>query len=422
MLFTFLLFCVNIDKLMGDIMSEEATIDYLSSEQDLVIVREQVRKCLETSFVFDFESSKELSNIIFDAKAFLYLNPTEDARLNELIVPGDAFLTVLGSGDFLIDSVYHGADCICTFDINDNQYYVASLKLKALQLLGYEDYYNFFSNPYSEKYLSTDIYERIKRISHNNPQLYAFWDEVILQVMRDRRRMNDELEKLGLSSNKNILVAELFWLGFTSIEQLSEEFLDEILCEIDSTYEGVHSFETIMGVEGIRNFNNYLYGSDNYYRTRDRLSEGNISFVASDIAQLKINLEHSGYLSSSDYNRFASIYLSNIPEYIGGKKFAYIVEEQLMPLLQEGGVIAYCCQGTSPDILTMSREKLNDLKNGAQGIRNDYDALLLYEKINAAEGVSQLSSKYDIDFLVGNTVDSSNGFEDVDTLVYVKKN
>ena len=108
----------------GDIiMVKEIKINLIGSklEKPLAVKKRASRcvqgKCRITSL------SDNLSKQMFDDAPTLYLNPTEKMILSDVIETSDPVATVLGSGDFAIESSFHNVNEILTFDINSNQYY-----------------------------------------------------------------------------------------------------------------------------------------------------------------------------------------------------------------------------------------------------------------------------------------------------------
>ena len=109
------------------------------------------------------KKSVNMCGDLFDSGKVFYLNPTEELRMGDIVKPGRKTATVLGSGDFAMDSIYHGVSDITCFDINKYQYYIAALKLKALQNMSYDEYCNFFSDSrYDSKLLNPIIYDKLK--------------------------------------------------------------------------------------------------------------------------------------------------------------------------------------------------------------------------------------------------------------------
>ena len=112
----------------------------------------------------DFFDGNKFSEKIFDDSRVIYANPTEKLMIGDFVKEGDKFATVLSSGDFALDGVFHGAKEIATFDINKNQFLMAELKTKGVQKLSYDDFVAFFSDVSSDGYLSSEIYRKVNHL------------------------------------------------------------------------------------------------------------------------------------------------------------------------------------------------------------------------------------------------------------------
>ena len=121
---------------------------------------------------------------------------------------------------------------------------------------------------------------------------------------------------------------------------------------------------------------------------------------------------------NSDFKGFQSIYLSNIPEYMSGKFFRSVIDNELMELLSDDGVIVYCCQGLSPKSL---KDGVKVSEDEFEDFFMDRDVISKTQQKNNIDGYSLLKKKYDVSVDEVPSMSMSNGFEDKDTFVYVKK-
>lgn len=403
-------------------MLKESIIKRLDSEESVDEITTRLNDSLDCEVALNEEEKNQTKEIekLFSSGAIMYLNPTEIAPINDIAVPGDDFLTVLSSGDFLIDLAFHGAHRVLSFDINKNQYYVAQLKLKALQNINYRDYEDFFSEPFKDTFLSDKIYNKIKDGSLDD-NLYTFWDLLIERVREDREIMNEELLSLGLPINRDELLNKLYDYGYYYRDGISERTLNYILYELDEDYDYITVFNHIMGLKGYKSIDSYRRSEKDYNKARNKVGRSEFDFIESDLALVKSKLDESLYTTSSDYDRFRGIYLSNIPEYLEGEEFFRIVDDDLIPLLKEDGVICYCCQGMNPYRLCMSEDRLNFYKNALESpklVKEDF--LMIRKVINNVEAYKRLREKYKLEFVVDSALDP-HGFDLEDTFVYVKK-
>ena len=274
-------------------------------------VREQAKKCLNRKVVLN-DPTTDLSKQLFEDAPILYLNPTEKMHISNLVDENSKFLTVLGSGDFAIDASFHGASEVLAFDINRNQYYPAALKVKGLQHMNYDEYWKFFSDVESSDYLSSELYNKLKRVSKNDNLLYAFFDEIIAQKEMDSHRLKQALRKYGIDMEMLNQIGS--FLGMNS--EMNEVELDMVLNRMNLGYAGSSVYRTISGLAGFKTKGTYLENEDSYKEAQEKIKKTKLSFTKTDLTRLKSNLEAAG-----KRDKFNSIYLSNVPEYIDGTLF-----------------------------------------------------------------------------------------------------
>jgi len=387
-------------------MVKENKINWFGgSVEKPVIIQKQAAKCIQGRTRLS-SLQEDLPRQLFEDAPTLYLNPTEKMIISDLVSGSEPVATVLGSGDFAIDASMHGARDILTFDINSNQYYVAALKLKALQNLSYEDFWNFFSNLESKDWLSSVIYEKLKSCAEKDLGLYAFFDELMTQRIKEDKRRERIISDLRLFNMR--------------LPDVCDVMLDEYLSRMLPNYEISSVFRTISGMGGEKQVGTYLKDEQSYHCAKTAIAETNISFVKADLIRLKSVLERLKKFDLADA-RFQSIYLSNVPEFINGEIFAKTVSEQLMSLLNVGGRIAYCCQGTSIDFLNMNDNLLNNLKNQLSVASPVYKNLSAQQLLNVVEGLRLIKENFDVEFSEVPTLCNDNGICDKDTYVYIKK-
>ena len=358
------------------------------------------------------------------------LNPTEALKMKEYVREGDSVGTVLGSGDFFIDALHCGARNIVTFDINKLQYPIALLKLNALQVLGYDDFFSFFSDVDSDQFLSPDVYKKI-RIIAKNPLLSSFWDTFMKQRVDDLKRLNgnqtykffkfyrDMLESGELTQEMMSMINDSEMM--CSIEHINEVYFDAAMKEIDPAYVPLKTTNVLRGEGGKKIDESYLESAEQYSLAVQNSKVARISYVKSNISALMANLSRCGY-TRGNFNGFNVIYLSNIPEYMPGETFAKTISEQLMPLLRDDGSIIYCCQGV--DIPKLTTTKIDDFKKVRAKICSDRAGRDIFNDINEVndiEAYQLLRSQYDISFEREKGFCPGNGNDDVDTFVRVMR-
>lgn len=382
-------------------------------------------------------NSTNLSEKLFQDASGIYLNPTEELVMKDVVKKDSVCATVLSSGDFALDSIFNGAREVITFDINENQLYSASLKLAAIQNVGYEDYYNFLANSCCDSFLSNDIYSFIKEKSNDESFVFEFFDIIINQrkkecdYFKSYLKNKPEIELLWkikiMQESDNV---KLRMLAKKVIKRLNINFpemvgqfeFDLLVSLLDHNYKASNVFKCIYGLMGIKTPGSYIENERSYRKTCDSIQESNIKFIKSDLSKLLNNLKDSGYLDNN-FGGFQSLYLSNIPEYLSGSVFAKIVDSQLMPLLKDDGVIVYCCQGVDKDRLNVSPQEFNFMRMRAR-IINDNPWMNPYtyvKEINDIQGYSYLKGKYKVSIVERDSLSPANGNDNKDSFVYVKK-
>ena len=111
------------------------------------------------------DKANDFSKNYFEHNPHFYINPTEKLCMQALVGQGDKVATVLGSGDFALDAVYQGASRVDTFDINEYQEALASIKIASAGLMSYQDYMSFYSDPLSAKYLEPFLFKKVQKLN-----------------------------------------------------------------------------------------------------------------------------------------------------------------------------------------------------------------------------------------------------------------
>ena len=401
-------------------MTKETKIELIGSgfkRQKPNEIRLDANNCIkgyvDIKGIFD---SQNLSEKMFRDAPTLYLNPTEILYLSDIIVPNERFATVLSSGDFAIEGSFHGARDILTFDINKYQYYIAALKLKALQNMSYDDYIAFLGNSRSESYLSSYFFDMLKETSENDYSLYAFISEIIKH--HEMEKVYRKFVIFGLKGGIPELGPIIAGKGPVEI--------DYVLSTLFQDYKRSDVFRTISGMDADRLPGSYLENEDSYRNAQESIKETNIKHAKVDLSNLKDYLDKSKYTKDPDFKGFSGIYLSNIPEYINGEKFSDIVKNQLMPLLKDDGVIQYCIQGLDPQLLTEIK-LLDDVPYSGE-IKDPKtlgEILQYYQTKNATDGLHILKSLYKTDLIAEKSLahEHNDSFilSNKDTFVRIRK-
>ena len=338
----------------------------------------------------------QLSTILFKDRNQFYFNPTEELSMGNYVNKGSSVLTVLSSGDFPLDSIYHGAKDIITFDINKYQYYIAMLKYLAITKLSYEEYYSFFCDISSNDYLSLKIYKKIISGNKKNPVL-TFWDTFMTQ--RD-------LDMQNIRNNTQYLLAKY----------LSQDTLTPAMFDYNRKINDLPitaTTELILSENGEKTPNSFLENEASYNLTKREIEKSETSFIKSDLIDLKNNLINA---KNFPLPYFDTIYLSNIQEYLNPTVFKQAIDEQLMPMLKPDGSIVFCCQGITADTLAItSQDKAMAMRRKVLYTYNDLSSLVSSNDILAYQML--IASNYDVS--TTSLLSLTQNYED--TIVQLKK-
>jgi hypothetical protein len=188
------------------------------------------------------------------SKIYPFTTENLSGYFNQLDFKDKKVLTVTGSGDHALNAILLGASEVHTFDINRYAKYHLNLKKAAIEVLDYGKFLSFF-HVFKGSNLNKETYFKLRDILDDESKL--FWDSLLTQF-----------------SNYQIRQA-LFRFG-------------DVYCQ------------------KANNVNNYL-NEEQYYELQKKINSFNISFIESDILDLKAKIDNVKY---------DLILLSNISDYI----------------------------------------------------------------------------------------------------------
>lgn len=216
----------------------------------------------------------------FHSESFIYKKTNE--KLNEfidLLLNKDKVLSVIGSGDQILNTLLTKPSKIDAFDISAFPKFFLKLKIASIKSLSRDEYIKFF-------FSTTE----------------TFLDEYYDDLYFDKIRKELEIE------------AEDFW---TYLFQYNDWY--------DIYNSTLFSSESVFEEQAIIQ-NKYL-DNDEYYHLRDILQSVQINYIESNLLDLKIN------------DTYDLIYLSNILEYV--KKSAYFDKIDELSVKNKGIIISY---------------------------------------------------------------------------------
>ena len=114
------------------------------------------------------------------------------------IKDGNVF-TVLGSGDFVLQSACCGSKSIYTFDYNPLSLHMGKLKIKSMDVLEWNEFINYYYNSNNLGFFKLKYYKKIREYLDNDTRL--FWDNIYSKA-RSESEITDNLVMID-SINKN---------------------------------------------------------------------------------------------------------------------------------------------------------------------------------------------------------------------------
>ena len=151
------------------------------------------------------------SNSTFHEHSFIYKSTNEElSNINKYFKNKNNILTVISSGDQIINSILEGALNIDAFDISSFPKYFLFLKMAAIKKLSREEYIDFFfeSTTTEEKY--DDLYDLIRK--DLNKENKEFWDSLFDYFdwydIYNSRLFSSEFKSRSFIENENIYLEE----------------------------------------------------------------------------------------------------------------------------------------------------------------------------------------------------------------------
>ena len=119
---------------------------------------------------------KQVCTGVFGTYTLPYLFSTENISgyFNKLDLENKSILTVVGSGDHILNAILKGAKTIDAFDISSYAVMFYYLKEAAIKTLSYEEFIEYFLDP--NKCFNLELYCKIR--NNMNQEVLPFWDEL----------------------------------------------------------------------------------------------------------------------------------------------------------------------------------------------------------------------------------------------------
>lgn len=196
----------------------------------------------------------------------------------------EKILTIVGSGDQILNSILLGSKDITATDISNFTEYYFNLKLKAVKALTYEEYLEFFDLK-SRKCFKKELYEKI--LPFLDRETAYFWSVLF-------------------SSHKTTKIRK------------SDFFMPEN-----------NSFFTSINIKDYIKNNPYLSSPDNYKKLKSKINDVNINIIIGNIFALIGTLR----------NGYDLVNASNIMDYHHGSEYLFFLEQ--CDLKEDGVILGY---------------------------------------------------------------------------------
>ena len=134
-------------------------------------------------------------------------------------------LTVLGSGDHVLQSACCGAKRIYAFDYNPLALYMAKLKIKSLSILERNEFLNYLYNIDYKRYFAVNYYKKAR--DYLDSDTMRFWDSIYREF--NNYEITDNLINNGDSyinrSNLGFLNRDKYYLTKNNLENIDIKYL-----------------------------------------------------------------------------------------------------------------------------------------------------------------------------------------------------
>ncbi len=134
-------------------------------------------------------------------------------------------LTVLGSGDHVLQAVCCGAKSIYAFDYNPLALHMAKLKIKSLSILERNEFLNYFYNTDYKRYFDINYYKKVR--DYLDSDTTRFWDSLYREF--NNYEITDNLINNGDSyinrSNLGFLNRDKYYLTNNNLENIDIKYL-----------------------------------------------------------------------------------------------------------------------------------------------------------------------------------------------------
>ncbi|HEY4489912.1 MAG TPA: DUF3419 family protein [Candidatus Paceibacterota bacterium] len=223
-----------------------------------------------------------------ESKIYIYATEMVASYYSKLDIKGKTVLTIIGSGDQILNAYFFGAKKVTGFDINQRSLLFVDLKFCAIKHLTYQEFLSFFGKTFSDGSLDKNIYDKIE------PYLQVETAKFFNQIYTE-------------AGSRNPLKLEYFR---------------------NRTFISCSPFK----------INAYLEDETSYKKMKKIMLKAEPEFMIGDIVNIAVNLQP---------NTYDIINLSNIPNYFVGRNerritiFLQLLQSFERAIIKEGIIFFY---------------------------------------------------------------------------------
>jgi S-adenosylmethionine:diacylglycerol 3-amino-3-carboxypropyl transferase len=122
-----------------------------------------------------------------DAPMYKYATENVSGYYSKLNLKGKKVLTIVGSGDQILNAYYFGAKKVAGFDINIHSKHITLLKIAAIQHLLYQEFLTFFGKNHSSGAFSHSVYLKLRKSLDKETK--RFFDKVYKENKNDGKKV-----------------------------------------------------------------------------------------------------------------------------------------------------------------------------------------------------------------------------------------
>lgn len=109
-----------------------------------------------------FPKLEEKGSMTAESKIYVYATEMVAEYYSFFDISGKSVLTIIGSGDQILNAYFFGAKDVTGFDINNRSEFFVNLKIEAIRKLKYNEFLLFFGDSHSTGRLDKDTYLKLR--------------------------------------------------------------------------------------------------------------------------------------------------------------------------------------------------------------------------------------------------------------------